>query len=468
MKQRKHTAVLVLTLLAGIGSQVALAGTPEASAKSENGKLRHRVAKLESTVAELKDLVLRQADMLKQANTRSDKLAGVQQRYEMRKIMLKDAEKHQANNPGAFAVWSNLGIQLYGKVKLDASFDTSRTSTGDFARWVNSEDTNHDDGQFNMTANETRLGMKITGPSSDIVKTSGLIEVDFYGGSAENSPHPRMRHAYMKIEWPRERFSILAGQTWDVIAPLWPTTLNYSVQWWAGNIGFRRPQIRLTKSIRLGDSVDMKLEGALTRTLGDTTGFDPGDTGEDAGYPGVQGRASFTFPLFGGRKTTVGASGHFAGEEYDRDAAGGHSETYTWSANLDITCPVTDWLTIKGEIFTGQNLDTYVGGIGQGVDVDGGVTELRSSGGWIAASLGPWDKWRFNLGISGEMIADSDFDSVAGQSARTCNSTIFGNVLYQVNKNTTVGLEVSRWYTEYKNLSAGDSIRVQGSLIYSW
>ena len=35
--------------------------------------------------------------------------------------------------------------------------------------------------------------------------------------------------------------------------------------------------------------------------------------------------------------------------------------------NLDVLQPVTSVLTIKGELFTGENLGTYFGGIGQGV-----------------------------------------------------------------------------------------------------
>ena len=116
-----------------------------------------------------------------------------------------------------------------------------------------------------MTASETRLGLKIFGPDVNEIKTSGLVEVDFYGGGAENSPQPRIRHAYMKLEWPEQRLSLLAGQTWDVISPLNPSTLNYTVQWWGGNIGMRRPQIRVTKGLSISDDTDLTLQAALLR-----------------------------------------------------------------------------------------------------------------------------------------------------------------------------------------------------------
>ncbi|TRZ55560.1 MAG: hypothetical protein D4S02_17615, partial [Rhodocyclaceae bacterium] len=63
-------------------------------------------------------------------------------------------------------------MQLYGKIKADAAFDTSRTNTGNFARWVEHESTNRDDHEMNITANETRLGLKFKGPDVGEAKTS--------------------------------------------------------------------------------------------------------------------------------------------------------------------------------------------------------------------------------------------------------------------------------------------------------
>ena len=77
-----------------------------------------------------------------------------------------------------------------------------------------------------------------------------------------------MRHAYLKLDWPKSRFNIIAGQTSDVISPLYPQTVNYSVGWWTGNIGYRRPQLRFTKAMRINKDVDLKLEGAFARTIG--------------------------------------------------------------------------------------------------------------------------------------------------------------------------------------------------------
>ena len=62
-------------------------------------------------------------------------------------------------------LWSSLDIQFYGYIKADASYDDSRTTPGNFIVWVNSETTNKNDDEFNLTANQTRMGFNITGPA---------------------------------------------------------------------------------------------------------------------------------------------------------------------------------------------------------------------------------------------------------------------------------------------------------------
>ena len=163
-------------------------------------------------------------------------------------------------------LWSSLDIQFYGYIKADAAYDSSRVTTGNYIVYVDNEASNNNDNEFNLTANETRLGFNFTGPKNDTMVTSGKVEFDFFGNYAEeNKAKIQMRHAYMQFAWPKSGWSLLAGQTWDVISPLNPSTLNYTVLWDAGNIGYRRPQIRLTKETALAGATTLTLQGALAR-----------------------------------------------------------------------------------------------------------------------------------------------------------------------------------------------------------
>ena len=63
----------------------------------------------------------------------------------------------------------------------------------------------------------------------------------------------------------RPRF--LVGQTWDVVSPLLPSTVNFSVNWAAGNIGFRRTQFRVERYLHLRDDMTLTFQGALAQNI---------------------------------------------------------------------------------------------------------------------------------------------------------------------------------------------------------
>ena len=420
-----------MLIMAAAGRSIAAS---ESDLAKENADLKQRVEKLEDEVEELKKTV-------------------------------PSAAANQTKMP----VWSSLDIQIYGYLKLDAAYDDSRIQNGNFAQWVTPENMNDDDDQFNMTANQSRFGVNITGPDNGRVRASGRAEVDFYEGGAENRARLMMRHAYMKLHWPAERFHIIAGQTSDVISPLLPSTVNYSVCWWTGNIGYRRPQFRLTKEIGLDTDIDMKFEGALARTIGRDNVALAGvlDSGEDEGFPTVQARASVTMPVYGPDRTTMGVSGHLGHEEYDTTAFGDHEDFTSWSLNFDLTQPVREKVTVKAELFTGENLNAYLGGIGQGVTTTAGPNineEVSSTGGWIAASLGPWANIRYNVGVGVDDVDRGDVHV----GDRTLNRSIFGNMFYALSEHVEWALELSHWRTEYRGSGDGDGLRIQTALIYKF
>jgi hypothetical protein len=474
----KWIAILLsAAMLAVIGSLCRADSTSDLA--RENADLRGRLEKLEKEVEELKKIVGQQdkavsAELVKleapKEETKPETTAklGEAELQRIAEMVQKEAAKsRQGYLTAKKPVWSNLDIQVYGYIKADASYDSSRTTPGNYALYVDSEAANKNDDEFNLTVNQTRFGVKITGPDDEAVKTSGLVEGDFYGSYAdENKAKIQLRHAYLKLDWPEDRFSILAGQTSDTMSPLFPDTLNYTVLWDAGNIGYRRPQIRLTKGFSLSKAVEMQLEGAVARTIGRSSPTSS-ESGEDAGYPTLQGRASVTLPWVGYKPMTVGLSGHVGREEYDIAISGTNKKFESWSINLDLTGPINKWLSIKGELFTGENLNTYFGGIGQGVNIDtskGIYNEIAAKGGWVGASLGPWDKWRFNLGAGIDNVDKGDVKT----NDRVLNRSIFGNVIYSVTKNAEIGFELSDWQTDYKGPGDADSLRAQTSFIYKF
>ena len=178
-----------------------------------------------------------------------------------------------------------------------------------------------------------------------------------------------MRHAYLKAYWPASDFSIIAGQTWDVISSLIPFVDDPAIMWAAGNIGSRHPQLRLTKGFSTGDKSRIELAAAASRTIGETNTLADTwntDPGKDAGMPTIQGRIAFSEPLLvENQPATIAVSGHYGQEEWDTDKAGNHKTLDSWSCNMELSMPLSEKLTFAGEFFTGSNLDDYWGGIGR-------------------------------------------------------------------------------------------------------
>lgn len=376
----------------------------------------------------------------------------------------------EEGEPERKSVWSTVDLQVYGFIKLDAAYDTGLANPGNFVKWIDMDPLNPDDSQFSMTANQTRAGIWLSGdddPEKSMV-AGGRVEIDFYGGGAENKPNPMLRLAYIDLNWRQAGWRFVAGQTFDLISPLFPLTVNYSVQWWAGNIGYRRPQIQLTKELSLSDKSKMVVAGAIARDIGSTDSILSGvDAGADAGVPGLQGRLGWVLGTQRPRPVSFGLSGHWAKESYEINEVGDHLDFDSWSANLDLMVPLTEKITLKAEAYTGVNLAQYLGGIGQGVNLEKNE-EIGDTGGWISLDLGPFGDLTHHIGFT---IADPD-DEKLEVGNRSLNSSLFWNGDYSLTKHIQFALELSYWNTEYLVLEAetesADNIRTQIAVIYSF
>ncbi|MCK5243389.1 hypothetical protein KAR34_13150 [bacterium] len=350
-------------------------------------------------------------------------------------------------------VSSKYESKLYGYLHLSMSYDSHYIYSGNMAFWALPEgDTKTNDNELNITASQTRLGYSITGPEIAGAATKGKIEVDFYGlGGTENKAMLRMRHAFMEVVWPKG-CSLLAGQTWDLMMTQCPTTVNFPVNWYAGNIGHRRPQLRLTKVMDMGEGSKLAAKLALARTIGLSNSFSPGDTGEDSGIPTVQTSVRYSSKAF-----EVGVSGHFGQEEYDTAADGTHDVYKTWSGRLDVNIPMGIF-GFKASAWTGTNMSAYLGGIGQGVNLTEKWT-IDAIGGWAMIKAGP-------INVGGGIDVPKVDQIASGEKQQ--NVGIFINTFQKLHAAVKVGMELSYWQTMYKDAADGDAVRAQVAFIHEF
>ncbi|NTW74125.1 MAG: hypothetical protein HGB29_04600 [Chlorobiaceae bacterium] len=430
-----------------------LSAAPAPAAES----LEARIANLEKQLTELKALVREQAAAPATASTTAPSTPAPQAA-----IPQETARKPETTSPLTVSVASGAKLQFYGFARFDASWDSGRIASGNIALYAPSEATVNNDAEWNLTAGATRVGMNLSGPDTETMKLTGNVEFDFLSGlGAENNACPRLRHGYLKAYWPASDFSIIAGQTWDVNASLIPFVDDPALMWYAGNIGTRHPQLRLTKGFKAGEKSRVELAVAAARTIGETN-LSGTESGKDAAMPTVQGRLALSTPLLvSGKPATVAVSGHYGQEEWDTASNGAHETLDSWSCVLELTMPLCDRLTLAGEYFMGENLDDYNGGIGQGRN---GVNEIRSHGGWAALRFAATPTTTLSLGAG---MDDPDDDDLSNGS-RTLNETQFVSVTHRVTPNFILGTQLSRWRTDYKSAKEGDAVRAQTSLTYSF
>jgi hypothetical protein len=444
--------VLLTLLTAWAIPIVGMSGTAVAGdLRSELEQAKQEIQELRNELAELKE--------------------GSSWKYqkELRTSLEKVPSASQGSAGGVLKLPSGWSLQPYGLFKFDMNYDDSAVAgdDGDYILWVESENkTTRADDAVSITARQSRFGMKIFAPDIGDVKVMGRLEIDFYNPefNVENKSTPQMRHAYGELTGPD--WSLLFGQTSDLISPLLPSTLNYTVGWFGGNPGYRSPQLRFTKwwACPVVEDGRIKVETALSRQIRQNADGGIIDDGQDTSTPTGLARVSYSLPC-AGKRMEAGISGHWGKEEIDWEGPGDDDEVHTWSVNADLLVPLGEVLEFKGEFFLAENFDSYFGGIGQGVNT---VThdEIETVGGWVQLGYKPNEKWAFHLGSGLDNPRDCDLPDTS--SAKSSNCFVFGNANYYFTKYLSTGLELSYWNTSYKANDRGDDFRIQHTWMLSF
>jgi len=372
-------------------------------------------------------------------------------------------------------VWKkgDFTVTPYGSLWGNMVYSTQRTYPGSYTLWVLSDSTDPE-GEFVVDARNTRLGLDVTGPRLPIfncAQTGGKVEIDFQNSplvsstgvpSTENKATLLLRHAYAEVK--NEEYRLLFGQTWDVISPLIPNTLLYTVGWDAGNMGYRRAQLRGERYLAFSDTFLTTAQLSLNQQV-----FEDATTtiiGEPSSWPIIEGRVAWTLGERGkgALPITFGMSGHIGEEQFDHTNLGNNFYRRTWSGNLDLRVPISERLGFQAECFTGENLGAFLGGIGQGIDSTN-LNTIRSHGGWVEV----WYFWtpRFHSHV-GYFIDDPNDHDLHKVGEKSYNQFYFGNLVFDVTKQLLIGLEVSSWKTLYVGQLPGDSVRTEFVVKYGF
>lgn len=316
---------------------------------------------------------------------------------------------------------------FYGHVKTDVIYDAHGVAGDDYMYYVASEKDSERD--FRISARATRFGLDVT----DGDKISAKVEADFLGLSenvvSTNTPGStsdlRLRHAYVALK--AGKFEILAGQTWHLLPLELSGTNNEFALGYSGVLWFRAPQLRLT--YKANDKFSLAAAAVRpTRKLTDAEGT-------ASGLP--QGQVQAQLKVGKAKFTLMGALGQW------RKATGEKGEVKL--ADFGYNIPLSPALTLNGQLWTGQNLYDFLGGLG---NMGYGTSAVKASGGFANLLIKPAGRFSFNAAYGVDNPADSKI--AASSTARTRSSTMLANAIFLIYDKATVTLEAAKQVTEYK------------------
>jgi hypothetical protein len=284
-------------------------------------------------------------------------------------------------------------------------------------------------------------------------RMSGRIEADFQNGGRESRAVPRMRHAYLQLDWGEH--SLLAGQTSDLISPLFPAVNGDTLMWNAGNLGDRRMQVRYAYESESGFSFrsGIGMTGAVDPLDADANGI---RDGEAATLPNFQGRIGYS-----SSRVTIGAWSHYTRLHTDL-AFGGQKNFDGYSYGSDFDFRLTSRVGVRAEVWAGSNLGDLRGGIGGSFNRDTG-REIDSRGGWVELGV---RSGRHGLFTGYSMDDPKNGHVIAG--APTENRAWYVTNRFDLAEPLTLGVDYLHWRTQFKGLPQGTDNRVNVYLIYGF
>ncbi|MGN1066132.1 MAG: hypothetical protein ACI4QC_12035, partial [Thermoguttaceae bacterium] len=365
--------------------------------------------------------------------------------------------------------WTKGSVKItpYGFINLSLSSDSQRAVPGDYILYVQSKDVDDSSG-FTIDARTSRLGLNVEAGRVEALNSDlkGTVEFDFQGypNGSKNKGGVQFRRAFAELVDKQHDRRLLVGQEWEVISPGAPQMLNYLPAGFAGDLQYRRGQVRFEQGYSTSSDLRFLTQiAACDNVLGDyvsTQGVSPASSG----WPIIEGRVSAEMfkDMLCGRPIVVGLSGHIGEQYYKFSPINGvpmcatteRNAIRTWSANIDFSTPLGNCHSLQGEYFVGSNLSSFIGGINQGVDLytrEG----IDDKGGWISLHSDWTKKAATNIGYGFDKPERGDLigTSVASNgitTARTKNEVYFINCLYNWTPNLMTGVELSYWRTDYQ------------------
>lgn len=276
---------------------------------------------------------------------------------------------------------------IYGFVEFDALHDSTQSFSELEGNGAIASPATYGGkhGRTMFSVRNSRLGLKLSAPETEGVKTSGIIEMDFLGnqpgtppaiseGSYFVSPTFRVRHFAVKLE--SEYVDVLLGQYWQLFG--WqsyfhPNTVQ--LQGVPGQLYSRSPQVRVSHTFR-SSPVNLELAIAAARPPQRDSEVPDGQAGVRVLFNQWKGVHTMGGAGTAADAAAIGVSGvarRFVVPAYEAHPTSSRS-TSGWGVSMDALVPVipasmqdrANALTLTGSWVVGRGISDLFTGLSDG------------------------------------------------------------------------------------------------------
>ncbi len=350
----------------------------------------------------------------------------------------------QGAEGAAPSVWTKYHMRLYGKVKIDANYDTAQfTKYNDFVGAV-AAGPNHKNDSTNFNPRDTRFGFEASHAFGNWV-TKGRFEIDFYGDNNGDNLIPRMRLGYIDLNNVKSGTDIRVGQDWIPVATLNPSTVDFGILTAAGNLWWRVPQITVRQKVGV-----LEFTGSLMKHRRT-------DTANEDRMPWLLARVALNGGILGqGNMFAIG--GGYRHADYGTNNS---EKTDRWLIAGEAKYGIGPFL-MKGELWTGQGLGKNF--LRYDLDMADDGSPATAYGGWFDITYFMNSKMSFTAGYGFDNPDNDDIDTFNDRRF-TRNEQYFLNAWYTITKPLKVGVEWIHIETErHQEVNTGN--RYTASMMY--
>lgn len=276
-----------------------------------------------------------------------------------------------------FAKWT---AKVYGYVELDIMHDSTQSFGESVGATVIQPESTYagSHGRTHFTARNSRLGIRLTPPELAGMKTTAVLEMDFFGSQPPGTPEAplvssgtfRMRQAHIKLE--SDYIDVLVGQFYHLFAwqpYFFPSTTSFFP---VMNQAFgRMPQLRVSRTLKT-DPINVDIAVAALKPPQRDSEVPDLQAGLRFGFNGWKGIHVLGAAGMLHDPLTIGVSGayrHFRVTELSATPIGSNTEN-GYGLSVDAMIPVIpasslddagNALTLTGSFFTGEGIGDLVG-----------------------------------------------------------------------------------------------------------